>query len=103
MNDDSSDAIKAKLTSEICIVLTKDLIAHAQKGNLIYVDPKCDMIEVGCALAADHVEKVNSWLSSQSIRKINEEQLSAIELDEGSTFQMIIVSPFVIFTKVWMN
>ena len=68
---------------------------HYQNGVLFFVDPELKLEEVGAAVSADETEKVQSWLKSADLVKIEAIHAAQWE-DSEQQFQALVVSPFVL-------
>jgi len=68
---------------------------HYQNGSLYFVDPDLKLEEVGAAIASDEKDKVESWLKSADLVKIEALHASQWEGTERQ-FEALVVSPFVL-------
>ena len=72
---------------------------HYENGVLFFVDPDLKLEEAGAAISSDETEKVQGWLKSADLVKI--EGLHAAQWkDTEQQFEALVVSPFVIFRPI---
>ncbi|MBK1881329.1 DUF2288 domain-containing protein [Luteolibacter pohnpeiensis] len=95
--DESTDQEKlAKYKGEVDWTYLKP---HFERGCLFFVDPDAKLEEVGAAIAANETERVQNWLASGDLVKI--EALHANQWEGGTTqFEALVVSPFVLCRPV---
>ena len=75
------------------------LQAHFEAGNLIYVEPALDLLEVGLAFARDEKSQVEAWLKAGDI--VQPGELHANYWKEHATrFEATIVRPFVLIRPI---
>lgn len=73
---------------------------HAKRDAVIVVTAEMDLVEVGVALAEDKAANVRRWIEEQAIYKPLPEQLSTWnEQAQASTFEALIVAPFVLIRE----
>ena len=72
---------------------------HFQNGVLFFVDPAWKLEEVGAAISSDCKEKVESWLKSADLVKIEALHAGQWE-DSDQQFDALVVSPFVLCRPV---
>ena len=68
---------------------------HYKNGVLFFVDPALKLEEVGAAITEDETLKVQGWLKSADLVKIEDLHASQWEGSEQQ-FEALVVSPFVI-------
>ncbi|MBJ6748687.1 DUF2288 family protein [Geomonas anaerohicana] len=88
-----------ELATKIDIADWLSLRAHLERGGVILVDPLLELAEVGAALAADEVQKVQRWLSSSLLSKPSLEQIQKWDADKGKIFNCLIISPYVLIQE----
>ena len=72
---------------------------HYANGVLFFVDESLSLTEVGAALSADESDRVQAWLKSADLVKI--EELHAQQWKDGEQeFEALVVSPFVLCRPV---
>ncbi|MEG3438925.1 DUF2288 domain-containing protein [Pannus brasiliensis CCIBt3594] len=88
--------IKSQLTEELAEVAWSDLVPHARRDALIVVSESLDLLEVGEAIARDNVPVVQGWIGERLIGKPTTDQLSEWNDRPTSSFNALIVQPFVL-------
>lgn len=83
-----------KLAGEICDAGWMDLQRAWAKGELILVGPELDFLEVGIAVAQDDVANVQTWMQSDQLRPVKDEEARAFH-DRRTQFRMLILPPHV--------
>jgi|TARA_B110000881_G_scaffold113651_1_gene99819 hypothetical protein len=72
---------------------------HYKNGVLFFVDPELKLEEAGAAITDDQTKKVEGWLKSADLVKI--EALHATQWkDSDQQFEALVVSPFVLFRPI---
>jgi hypothetical protein len=75
------------------------LAPHYLNGSLYYVDPGLELVPVGLAFANNETKRVEAWLKSGEIVKIEKlhvAQWESVKDDETLRFEALVVSPFVL-------
>lgn len=91
--------IHTQLSQDIAEVNWSDLIPHAQRDAIIFVNHNLDLIAVGEAIAKDDTLSVQHWISEQLIRKPTPTELSDWNNNPQKEFTTIIVQPFVLIKE----
>ncbi|HZG39041.1 MAG TPA: DUF2288 domain-containing protein [Nodosilinea sp.] len=76
---------------------------HANRGAVIVVDQRLDLVEVGVAIATDNTSAVNHWIAEALITKPSPLQLEVWDQTADKRFQSLIVQPFVLVQDVDTN
>lgn len=93
---DTEEATTAdKLEKYTGTVNWRYLKPHYDNEALLYIDPTLSLTEVGEALANDDAEKVAAWKKTGDIVVPSKPHADYWE-DSESTFQALVVSPFVL-------
>lgn len=95
---DQPSTLYAKLLGETAIIEWKALERFWAKGDLIWVDPSLDLIEVASAMAENRSETFEKWRSNGTVVPVTAEHA----LDLSSTVAPIwavVVSPFIVIQK----
>ncbi|MDF1811399.1 MAG: DUF2288 domain-containing protein [Verrucomicrobiales bacterium] len=72
---------------------------HYAAGNLLYVDPVLDLIEVGKAFTEDNSDAVASWKKSGDL--VQPSTPHAFYWEESKArFKALVVSPFVLIQPI---
>ena len=80
-----------KLSSEVHHMTWSFLQPHAQRGALLWVDSKLDLVQVAWAISQDHLSQVETWLMEGLIHKAIDQPLA-----EALAYRFIIVQPYVL-------
>lgn len=74
----------------------RELRIHLQRDAIILVADELDLISVGVAVAEDNKKMVEKWIAASQLVKPNEQQLESWEREPETSFQMLIVQPFIL-------
>ncbi|MBF8781518.1 DUF2288 domain-containing protein [Pseudomonas fulva] len=92
---DRTSTLYAKLLGETATIEWKALERFWAKGDLIWVDPSLDLIEVAAAMAENRSEAVLKWRNAGTVVPLAAEQ--ALELQQRDPrIWAVVVSPFVL-------
>lgn len=91
---------KARLSLETDLARWQWLKPHSERDSLFVVSHELEIEEVGKRLADDDAEIVQRWLASHLLAKPTAAQLSEWENDPGKSFNMLIVSPFILIQEL---
>ncbi len=75
------------------------LRAHMERGGLIVVSRKLDLVETGLKIADDDSAAVRGWIDVGLLTKPSPEQIASWDLECGRKFQVLIVSPYVLIQE----
>lgn len=89
-------ALEEKLRSEVQQTTWNALAAHAERGGLILVDARVDLLVVALAVAQDRLADVQTFLHAGLLKKPGETELAALNLAGDERFHFVIVQPFVL-------
>ena len=76
------------------------LAPHYRNASLYFVDPGLALETVGLAFANNDTPKVDAWLKSGDLVKIEALHAAQWEGDEEVRFEALVVSPFVLCRPV---
>ena len=76
------------------------LMPHAQRDVLLVVSPDVSLLDVGVAIASDHVAQVQNWIQQSLLAKPTAMQLSAWNNDQEKRFKALIVRPYVLVQEL---
>jgi hypothetical protein len=94
MTDDTS-TLYAKLLGETATIEWKALERFWAKGDLIWVDPGLDLIEVATAMAENRSEIVAKWRSAGTVGPVTAEQALDLQSRDPEIWA-VVVSPFIV-------
>lgn len=92
--------IRVKLLEELETVDGEALVPHFERGALVFVGPKIDIIDAGVAFATDNKNSVADWLQSGDIWKASDKDKESGQLNAKNSFQFLILQPFVLAKPV---
>lgn len=69
---------------------------HLEVGVLFYLDKKLHFKEVGQAITEDQTDKVQDWLASGELTKLEPIHAKQWEETSETLFEAMVVSPFVL-------
>lgn len=96
---EESTTIRDKLANDLGEVPWSYLAPHAAAGSLFFVDPELSLVEVGAAISTNRTDRVQCWLKSGDLLKI--EAIHAAQWEDGKTeFEALVVLPFVLCRPV---
>lgn len=90
------DDLRAKLAGDIDVTTWRDLRPHAGRDRVILVNPPLALLDAAVAVAVDHADRVQGWVTAGSLTRPTAEQLAAWERDLDIPFDCVVVSPFVL-------
>ena len=93
-------ALEEKLRSELQETHWDALAIHAERGRLIVVSPKLDLLTAALAIAEDRKSDVETFLSAGLLQKAGEAEIAAFAEDDNPRFRFVIVQPFVLASPV---
>ncbi|WP_288440711.1 DUF2288 domain-containing protein [uncultured Pseudomonas sp.] len=94
MTDDTS-TLYAKLLGETATIKWKALERFWAKGDLIWVDPGLDLIEVATVMAENRSEIVAKWRSAGTVGPVTAEQALDLQSRDPEIWA-VVVSPFIV-------
>lgn len=101
--DEKRAAIIEKLKDELMTAPWSVLREHCERGALILVDAKLDLIDVAVAFAEDDTDAVNAWLERNELQRIEPASAKAADLaakDENASIgYFLIIQPFVLLQE----
>ncbi len=92
--------IKTQLSEEIAPMPWSDLIPHAKRDSIIFVNPCLNLLDVGIAVANDNATLVNQWIENGLISKPTSQQLNDWNDNLQQKFNTIIVQPFILISQI---
>lgn len=90
---------KDKLVLEIDVAKWEWLKPHNDRDSLFVVSRDLELAEVGARVAADDAATVQRWLASHLVTKPSAEQSTIWGKDPSISFDMLIVSPFILIQE----
>ncbi|MFZ0152864.1 DUF2288 domain-containing protein [Pseudomonas sp.] len=95
---DQPSTLYAKLLGETAVIEWKALERFWAKGDLIWVDPSLDLIEVAQAMAENRGETFAAWRNAGTVGPVSAEQ--ALDLQSRyPEIWAVVVSPFIVIQE----
>lgn len=91
----NSEDLYAELTSMMGPIQWEWLKPHVQRDAVVIVNKDLDLAQVGVAIASNHTQVVERWITEQLVTKPTAEELT-IWSSEDKQFTSLIVQPFVL-------
>ncbi|MEH2461232.1 DUF2288 domain-containing protein [Nostoc sp.] len=99
--------LRAELTEILDEAEWEWLIPHVQRDAVILVAPELNLVDVGVAIASDHIPSVQQWIDQQLITKPTTVQVGEWNSDAFSElrqrtkrFNTLIVQPYVLVQEI---
>ncbi|MBA1188431.1 DUF2288 domain-containing protein [Pseudomonas entomophila] len=92
---DRTSTLYAKLLGETATIEWKALERFWAKGDLIWVDPSLDLIEVAAAMAENHHAAFAAWREAGTVGPLAVEQALDFQQRDPQLWA-VVVSPFVL-------
>ena len=94
--------LRDKLTKELETVEWAAIVPHFERGGVVEIDQSLNLVDVGIAMANDNSEIVSAWLKDGLMTQPDEAK-TQIWKSEKTTFQFLIVQPYVLIQKVALH
>lgn len=95
ISGDQATDLREELTNMMGPVPWEVLKPHVQRDAVVVVHDQLDLVDVGVAIASNHTQAVERWITEQLIRKPTAEQLT-LWGSENKGFISLIVQPYVL-------
>ncbi|MEM8502819.1 MAG: DUF2288 domain-containing protein [Cyanobacteria bacterium P01_D01_bin.1] len=95
LEDSASKDLRKELTNMMGPVPWELLKPHVQRDAVVVVHDQLDLVEVGMAIASNHTQTVERWITEQLIQKPTAEQIT-LWSSENKSFTSLIVQPYVL-------
>jgi hypothetical protein len=94
--DPSKDTeLHDKIHRETARIAWQELERHFAQGNVVYVSPELDLIEVAMHVTHDDKEAVQRWMAEGKLVKVSDAQAQTWAL-QNTELWTCVVSPFVL-------
>jgi len=91
--------VRVKLNKETGKIGWLDLEKHFASGNVVYVSPELDLIEVAYQVSQDNKAVVEPWVSAQQLSPATDAQ--AVQWhDQNTELWAVVVAPLVLVQPV---
>jgi hypothetical protein len=95
---DQASTLYAKLLGETATIEWKALERFWAKGDLIWVDPTLDLIEVAQAMAENRSETFATWRNAGTVGPLSAEQALDLQSRDPEIWA-VVVSPFIVIQE----
>ncbi|MBD6615108.1 DUF2288 domain-containing protein [Komarekiella sp. 'clone 1'] len=92
--------LRAELTEILDEAEWEWLIPHVQRDAVILVASELNLLDVGEAIASDHIPSVQQWIDEQLITKPSPVQVGEWNGDRTKRFHTLIVQPYVLVQEI---
>jgi hypothetical protein len=94
--DPSKDTeLHDKINRETARIPWQELERHFAQGNVVYVSPELDLIDVAMRVTHDDKESVQRWMAEGKLAKVSDSQAQTWAL-QNTELWTSVVSPFVL-------
>lgn len=91
------EELKKKLQEDIDQSDWSMLKPHVERGAILFVDRKLELVDVGVAIAQDKIQIVKLWLDEGLVTKPTQTEIDDFEKDEYTKkFKFLIIQPYVL-------
>ena len=87
--------IRVKLNRETARIGWHELEKHFAAGNVVYVSPELDLIDVSYEVSLDNKERVEAWVESQKVAPATDEQAAQWHANQSELWA-VVVAPLVL-------
>jgi len=95
LNPDNDTDLHAKINSETARLPWAELQRHFAQGNVIFVSPDLDLIDVAVRISHDDKASITRWMSDGKIGKVSDAQALAWTEAQSSLWTSV-VHPFIL-------
>ncbi|PYC25743.1 DUF2288 domain-containing protein [Pseudomonas alcaligenes] len=95
---DQASTLYAKLLGETAKIAWQELQPFFARGQLLWVSPALDLVEVAQAVAEDQGDKVAAWLQAGQVAKVDEPQAQDY-LERDPELWAVVVAPWVLIQE----
>lgn len=95
MNEESREALAARLNSATARLQWRELAPHFARGAVVHVAVNLDLIEAGVAFARDERGKVQAWLEAGSIAMATDADAKRWSAEDAELWASV-VAPWVL-------
>jgi hypothetical protein len=84
-----------KINRETARIAWSELVRHFAQGNVIYVSPELDLIDVAVRISHDDKASIASWMAAGQVAKATDLQAQTWTASDASLWTSV-VHPFVL-------
>jgi len=90
---------REKLARERKVTDWRSLGPHREREALFLVEDGLDLLDAAVAVAGDDTASVAAWLAVGRLRRPTDDEIAAWTEAPDTTFEFLIVQPFVLATR----
>ena len=94
-NPDKDTELHEKINRETARIPWAELERHFAQGNVVFVSPELDLIDVAVRISHDDKDSITRWMNEGKIGKVSDVQAQSWTEAEASLWTSV-VSPFVL-------
>ena|SRR4051812_43542542 len=94
-NPDKDTELHDKINRETARIPWAELERHFAQGNVVFVSPELDLIDVAVRISHDDKDSITRWMNEGKIGKVSDVQAQSWTEAEASLWTSV-VSPFVL-------
>jgi hypothetical protein len=94
-NPDKDTELHDKINRETARIPWAELERHFAQGNVVFVSPELDLIDVAVRISHDDKDSITRWMNEGKIGKVSDVQAQSWTKAEASLWTSV-VSPFVL-------
>jgi len=87
--------LRIKINRETARLPWSELEKHFAQGNVVYVSPELDLIDVALRVSHDDKDSISRWMAEGKVAKVTDVQAATWSAAD-STVWASVVSPFVL-------
>jgi hypothetical protein len=98
-NPDNDTELHDKINRETARIAWSELVRHFAQGNVIYVSPELDLIDVAVRMSHDDKTSIGGWLAAGLVGKVSDLQAHTWTASDASLWTAV-VHPFILVQPV---
>ena len=93
--DERAAALRREFLGQTARIPWHDLQRHYAGGNVVWVAPELDLVEVAVQLGVDNTALFQQWIESGSVASISDEQAAAW-FESNAQLWAVVAAPWVL-------
>jgi hypothetical protein len=94
-NPDNDTELHDKINRETARIAWSELVRHFAQGNVVYVSPELDLIDVAVRISHDDKASIASWMAAGLLAKVTDVQAQTWTASDASLWTSV-VHPFIL-------
>ena len=87
--------LRIKINRETARLPWSELEKHFAQGNVVYVSPELDLVDVALRVSHDDKESIGRWMAEGKVAKVSDVQAATWSAADSKVWASV-VSPFVL-------